>query len=94
MMQDVNCIRQDVDPKITAHIIDSIGFGITGISEIKAAEDMPDINIVIDSVAIMMDRAFTPLDGGNSEEGKKVLKLIFDQAINQAKESEIYDDKS
>ena len=84
MMQDVNCIRRDVDPKLTAHIIDAVGFGITGISEIKDAEDMPEIDQVIDAVSVMMDRAFTPEDGGNSDEGKKVLKAIFDQAIQEA----------
>lgn len=83
MMQDVNCIRQDVDPVITAHIIDIIGYGLTSISEIKNKEDIPEVERVINSIAMMMERAFMPEDGGDSEAGKKVLTALVNQAKAQ-----------
>lgn len=91
MMQDVNCIRQDVDPKITSHIIDIIGYGLTSISEIKSGKDIPENELVIDGIAKMMERAFVPEDGGDSEAGKTVLSNIFKQAkeSHKVKESEV-----
>jgi len=80
MMQEVNCIRQDVDPKVTAHIIDIIGYGLTSISDIKSVKDIPETELVIEGIAKMMERAFMPENGGDSEEGKKVLSAIFEQA--------------
>ena len=80
MMQEVNCIRQDVDPKVTAHIIDIIGYGLTSISDIKSVKDIPETELVIEGIAKMMERAFTPENGGDSDEGKKALSAIFEQA--------------
>lgn len=80
MMQEANCIRKDVDPFVTAHIIDMIGYSLVSIKEIKNPENIPDIDKVLSNLAAMMDRAFTPEDGGNSEAGKQVLSNIFDKA--------------
>lgn len=88
MMQEVNCIRKDVDPIVTAHIIDMIGYSLVSIVDIKRVEDIPDIDKVFGGLATMMDRAFTPDDGGDSKAGKQVLRSIFDQAKKMYLESE------
>jgi len=76
-MQEAGAVRQDVDPMIVAHIIDMLGFGMVTIADFKAPAQMPPFDAVIETIAAMMDRAFTPEGGGNSEAGKIVIRRMM-----------------
>ena len=80
MMQEVNCIRKDLDPVVVAHIMDMIAYSLVGIGNIKSEEDIPDISSVMEGLAKMMHDSLTPPNGGDSEAGKAVLRSIVDQA--------------
>jgi AcrR family transcriptional regulator len=74
-MQEVGAVRQDVDPAIVAHIIEMLAFGLVTIAGFKDPARMPPFEAVFETIALMMDRAFTP-EGGNSEAGKAVIRQI------------------
>ena len=44
---------------------------------------MPPFDAVFETIATMMDRAFTPEGGGNSEAGKAVIRRITQAAREQ-----------
>ncbi|MEM7112845.1 MAG: TetR/AcrR family transcriptional regulator [Chloroflexota bacterium] len=76
MMQDAGAIRHDVDAKVTAHIMDMLAYGLVSMEEIKPAAEIPPVDDIIAGIAEMMDKAFTPADGGDSNAGKKVVQQI------------------
>lgn len=82
-MQEVGAMRKDIDPVITAHIMDMLGFSLVSMTEFKSNEEIPPIKKVIEVIADFMDRALTPEDGGNSDAGKKVLRQIKATSIKQ-----------
>lgn len=81
MMQDVGCVRKELDPVTTAHVMNIISHGLVSIGQVMNEEDIPPIEHTIKTLADIMDRALTPDDGGNSEAGKQVLRQIFAGAI-------------
>jgi TetR/AcrR family acrAB operon transcriptional repressor len=82
-MQEVGAVRQDIDPAIIAHIIEMLGFGLVTIADFKDPAQMPPFDAVFETIATMMDRAFTPEGGGNSEAGKAVIRRIMATAREQ-----------
>ncbi len=80
-LQEVGVVRSDVDPTLTAHIMDMLSFALANMQVIKPAAQIPETSRMITAIAEMMDRAFTPPNGGDSEAGKKVLHQIADEAI-------------
>lgn len=83
MMQAAGAVRQDIDPKVTAHIMDMLAYGLVGMDEVKDEEDIPPVEDVIEGIADIMDRALKPEDGGNGETGKAILRQIFQASRQQ-----------
>ncbi|MBV7335163.1 TetR/AcrR family transcriptional regulator [Chloroflexi bacterium TSY] len=83
MMQDVGAVRKDVDPKVTAHIMDMLAYGLVSVGEVKDPEKIPPTADIIEGIADIMDRALTPEDGGNSEAGKVILRRFAESARQQ-----------
>jgi AcrR family transcriptional regulator len=77
MMQDAGAVRQDIDPKVTAHIMNMLAYGLVGMDEVMHADDIPPTDDIIEAIADMMDKALTPPDGGNSEAGKAIIRQIL-----------------
>lgn len=92
MMQKANAIREDVDPKIVAHIIDMIAFSLVSMGRYKDKSGIPPMEELIDFIADMMDRTLTPEDGGDSEGGKKALNEFKMQMIKKQDEGTNNDD--
>jgi TetR/AcrR family acrAB operon transcriptional repressor len=83
MMQDAGAMRQDIDPKIVAHIMNMLAYGLVAMEEIMAKEDIPPTNDIIEGIAQMMDRALTPENGGDNEAGKAILRQISEAGRRQ-----------
>lgn len=81
MMQDVGCVRKELDPFTTAHIMNIISHGLVSIGQVVNESAIPPIEDTIVTLADIMDKALTPDDGGNSEAGKQVLRQIFKTAL-------------
>jgi AcrR family transcriptional regulator len=83
MMQDAGAVRQDMDPKVIAHIMNSLAYGLVGLDGVVPREDIPPIDDLIEGIARIMDRALTPDDGGDREVGKTILRQIADASQQQ-----------
>lgn len=83
MMQKADAIRQDVDPQVTAHIMDMLGYGLISMDRFKAEQDIPPLQDIIEGIADLMDRALTPAGGGNSEAGKVIIKQLAETTRHQ-----------
>lgn len=80
MMQAAGAIRQDLDPKVVAHIMDMISFGMVTIAEFVPTEQIPPTDEVIKGIADFMHRALTPEQGADSETGKRILRQLYAEA--------------
>jgi TetR/AcrR family acrAB operon transcriptional repressor len=91
LMQDAGAIRQDIDLKVTAHIMNILAYGMVGMDEIMDSENIPPIDDLIEGIADLMDRALTPDDGGDSDAGKAILRQVFEagrQSYEQTRKQE------
>lgn len=78
LMQEAGAIREDVDPKVAAHIMNMFVIGLLSDDPRIPAAEVPPTDDLIRGIADFMDRALTPADGGNSEAGKAVLRALFE----------------
>lgn len=75
-LQEAGAVRPELDPQVTAHIIEVLGYGQLTIGDFKPAEQSPSFDAVMEMIADMVDRLLTPEDGENSEAGKAVIRQI------------------
>lgn len=80
LMQQAGAIRQELDPKVVAHIMDMISFGMVTISEFVPTNHIPPTDDVVKGIADFMHRALTPEGGADSETGKRILRQIYAEA--------------
>lgn len=83
MMQDAGALRQDIDAKVIAHIMDMLAYGLVGVQDILSQDQIPPVDDVIEGIATIMDRALTPADGGNDEAGKAIIRQISEATRQQ-----------
>ncbi|MEP6986362.1 MAG: helix-turn-helix domain-containing protein [Chloroflexota bacterium] len=91
-LQTAGTVRKDIDASVAAHIFDILSHGQLTLGDIKSPDTFPPFEVVMETLADMMDHWLTPEGGGNSEAGKAVLRQIgaaaeaqFEQ-MKQAKE--------
>lgn len=83
MMQDAGAIREDIDAKVTAHIMNMLAYGLVAMDEIMDQEHIPPTDDIIEGIADFMDRALTPEDGGNNEAGKAIIRQLVEAGQQQ-----------
>jgi TetR/AcrR family acrAB operon transcriptional repressor len=76
LMQEAGAMRQDLDPRVVAHIMDMLAYGLVGMDEVLPPAASPPIEDIIEGIADLMDRALTPEGGGDSEAGKEIIRQI------------------
>jgi AcrR family transcriptional regulator len=82
-LQKAGTIRKDVDANVAAHIIEMLGYGQVSIAEWKPADQLPPYDMVMETLADMMDRYLAPRGGGNNEAGKAIIRRVVARAIAQ-----------
>lgn len=83
LMQEAGAVRDDVDPKVVAHIINMIGFGLVSMHDVVHEDDIPPVDELIEGIAIMMERAFTPDNIDSSDIGKAIIKKVAAEGRKQ-----------
>ncbi len=89
-LQAAGTVRRDIDPAMTAHIIDMLSYGHLTIEDYKPSDQCPPYEAVLEALADMVDRLLTPEGGGNNEAGKKVIRQLVGAArvqLEQAKQA-------
>jgi TetR/AcrR family acrAB operon transcriptional repressor len=79
-MQEAGAIRQELDPRVVAHIMDMISFGMVTITEFVPSKHLPPTDDVVRGIADFMHRALTPDEGADSETGKRILRALYMEA--------------
>lgn len=79
VMQTRGAIREDVDVDAMAYIMDGISASIVD-SSFVGDRPTPDYEILLETVAEMLDRMLTPEGGGNLEAGKQVIHEFAENA--------------
>ena len=87
LMQDAGAIRKDIDAKVIAHVMSMISYGMVAMQEIMDASQIPPTEDLIEGIALLMDSALTPPDGGNKAAAKAILMQIYDAAAAQFDET-------
>ncbi len=75
-LQAAGTVRPELDPHMTAHLLDLLGYGQLTIADFKPPDQLPPFEVVMEEIASMMDQLLTPEDGGNSEAGKAVIRQV------------------
>ncbi len=75
-LQDAGAVRKDIDPAVTAHILDMLSYGMITIGDFRGPDESPPLDVVMEAIADMVDQLLTPEDGGNVEGGKAVIRQL------------------
>ncbi len=92
-LQKAGVIRKDVDVGVAEHIIEMLGYGQLTIAEWKPADQLPPYDLVMETLADMMDRSLAPAGGGDSQAGKAVIRRVVARAIAQLERAKQEKDK-
>ena len=76
MMQDAGAIRTDVDAKVIAHVMNMIAYGLVGLDGVIPEQDIPPVDETIEGVALLMEKALTPENGGNPNAAREIIQKI------------------
>ena len=81
MMQAAGAVRDDIDPKVVAHIMNMISYGMISLDGVVPPEEIPSLEDTLDGIATIMDRALTPRGvRAASDAGKAVLTQVYTAA--------------
>lgn len=83
MMQDAGLVRADLDPHVTAHIMNMLAFGLVSMEEVMDKADIPPAEAIINGIADFMDRAMSPDGGTDSAAGKAIIKQLAESSRQQ-----------
>lgn len=75
-LQEVGVVRQDLDPQVVAHLLETLSYGQLTIADFKSPDQFPPFPVAMEALASMLDRWLLPEDGGNSEAGKQVFRQM------------------
>ena len=89
MMQEAGAVRQDIDAKVIAYVMNMLSFGLVAMDGIVPQEEIPPTEEVIEGIALIMDSALTPTGNSASEAGKKVLQQLAAEARQRRKAEQL-----
>lgn len=82
-MQAAGVVRADVDPQAMAYVMDMLSYGLVGVPTLKPATELPPFDVVMETIAEMLDRMLTPPTGDPSSAGKAIIREIAVKARTQ-----------
>lgn len=82
-MQEIGAIRSDVNPTVTAHIMNMISHSLVAMHQNTDTHDIPTVDALLNGIADLLDRALTPEDGGNNEGGKTIIRKLYESSISK-----------
>lgn len=82
-MQAAGAIRTDITPDVLAYLMNAIGYGLVMVDDIITSDHIPPFEQVVTGMALMLDTALTPADGGNPKAGKQIIQGIVEVAKQQ-----------
>jgi len=75
-LQAVGAVRQDLDPEVTAHLLETLSYGQLSIADFKSPDQLLPFPVVMEALASLLDRWLLPDDGVDSEAGKQIFRQM------------------
>lgn len=79
MMQEAGAVRQDIDARVIAHIMDMLAYGLVSTGDVLPGGAIPPIDQIIEGIAVIMDSALTTESGRNSDIGKQIVRQLTEE---------------
>ena len=76
MLQGVGAMRDDIDPKVIAYLLNLFAYGLVSADEALPQADAPSFEDTVEGLAQLLDRGLAPKDGGNREAAKAIIQQI------------------
>jgi TetR/AcrR family acrAB operon transcriptional repressor len=76
MMQEAGAVREDLDARVIAHIMDMLAYGLVSTDDFLSKDAIPPIDQIIEGIAVIMDSALTTESGRNSDIGKQIVRQL------------------
>lgn len=83
LMQEAGAMRADLDPKVVAHIMDMLAYGLIALDDIADRATFPPLEDVIEGIAAIMDRALTPEGDFDRNIGKVIVRNLANASLEQ-----------
>lgn len=77
-MQEAGAIRRDIDPAVTAHIMNMLSYGLVAMNQTTDSREIPPTDALLEGIADLLDRALTPEHGANTEAGKTIVRAMYE----------------
>jgi TetR/AcrR family acrAB operon transcriptional repressor len=78
-LQAANVIRSDLDGDVISYILALIRYGFLTIHEVYPADQTPPLEVVGKALAILLEKALAPEDGGDREAGRQIMINLTQQ---------------
>jgi len=78
-LQQAGVIRADLSPELATYLLSLISLGMMSAAEYYPSAVVPPPTVLVDALADIVQRAFAPPDGGDSEAGKRVLRAYLQE---------------
>lgn len=75
-LMQAGAVRQDIDAAVLGHILEILSYGQLTIGKLRPSVQFPPYEMVIDTLADLLDRALLPQGGGTSEAGKAFFRQL------------------
>lgn len=82
-MQAAGVVRAEVNPQAMAYVMDLLSYGLVGVPTLKPAAAIPPFDVVMETIAEMLDRMLTPPTGDPNTAGKAIIREIAVKARAQ-----------
>ena len=77
-MQSAGAIRSDLDPAVTAHIMNMLSYGLVSMSKVMDPAQIPPVDSVLEGIADLLDRALAPARRANDDAGKRIVRQLYE----------------
>lgn len=82
-LQEAGAMRGDISASVIGRILAIIAYGLPTIGGTLGNKDAPSIEELIEGIAVVLDKALTPDDGGNPTATKQIVREMTEERYEQ-----------
>ncbi|HEY3416738.1 MAG TPA: TetR/AcrR family transcriptional regulator [Armatimonadota bacterium] len=75
-MQAAGAIRKDISPRVFAHVMTSLALGLVLNEGTPHGSATPELEEILETTALMIDRTLAPEGAGNPEAGRSIIQRM------------------
>jgi AcrR family transcriptional regulator len=87
-LQEVGAVRQDIKPELLAIILDMLAYGLVSVDELASPESVPSYDEMMEAIALLLDQALLPKNGGNASAGKEIIRNFATSVLTQLEQEQ------